>query len=154
MPARRSRSGSRRRIRAELRAKRKGRDFSMGMLDSSALRAELPASDVQQGQLIASRCPACERLTFPPRSLCPNCWSQTRILPLQGTGTLETFTVIWRGKTPVPPPYAVGSVALDERLRILLPIVAKDLSDLRVGMAGRVAFRDELPLPYVFEVEV
>ena len=58
--------------------------------------------------LLAARCRACGRLSFPPWPQCPSCWQQTDTVPLPRQGTLYTFTAIHVGQSGGEPPRVLG----------------------------------------------
>ncbi|WP_398471950.1 Zn-ribbon domain-containing OB-fold protein [Tardiphaga sp.] len=86
-------------------------------------------SALDKGILETTRCDACERFSFPPKPICPHCWSTTiSWAGLIGTGRLYSQTVIH-----VPPavfkqesPYRVGIVDLDQGVRLATKILSDD----------------------------
>ncbi len=95
-------------------------------------------------RLEGSRCAACDRRFFPPRSICPGCRSAAlRTVAFSGQGTLYSFTRVDqppRGFASVGP-YDVGMVRLDEG-----PLVTAQLSDtegidLSIGMPVEMVTR-------------
>ena len=50
--------------------------------------------ELKQGHIMAKRCRACDRIMLPPRMFCERCWRITdEWVPLEGTGTVNTFAV-------------------------------------------------------------
>jgi uncharacterized OB-fold protein len=102
--------------------------------------------EARAGRLTGIRCGQCGELAIPPKEFCPACQERAwEPVPLQGNGTIASFTVI-----RVPPrgraaeaPYAVAVVRLDEGVSLLGRIVDIPLDTLKVGL--RVRFR---PLVY------
>ena len=74
---------------------------------------------LREGRLTTTRCTACGFLTFPPKIVCPECWSRdVAYVDLSGAGRLASFTEIC-----VPPavfrheaPYVIGIVDLAEEV--------------------------------------
>ncbi len=66
-------------------------------------------------------CEDCLKLTFPPKPVCPHCWS-TRVAwrPLGSVGTLYSWTRIHAAPAAFAgeAPYAVGIVDLDDGVRL------------------------------------
>ena len=96
-------------------------------------------------QLIGSRCPHCEVMTFPAQHGCPRCTRDDMEDALFARrGTLWTFTT--QAFVPKSPPYirvetaetfvpyAVGYVEFDGQARVEGRIDVADLSSLRIGM--------------------
>ncbi len=82
---------------------------------------------LDNGQLETTRCDACGRATFPPKPICPHCWSKSLSwIALEGQGQLYSQTVIhaapavFRTETP----YRVGIVDLVEGLRLATRVIS------------------------------
>lgn len=81
-------------------------------------------------------CTACGKLTFPPKAVCPHCWSDAmtwRALP--AGGTLYSWTRIHAAPSAfvAETPYAVCIVDLDGGLRIAARLIERDGTPPRVG---------------------
>ncbi len=65
--------------------------------------------------LVAARCAACGRATFPPPAFCPHCLSD-QLTPedMPQTGRLVASSVVRIPERGIPAPYAVGVVDLGE----------------------------------------
>lgn len=77
------------------------------------------------GVLTTTQCRDCGCRTFPPKFLCPACWSTSvDWVTLEGTGTLYSFTEVWAAPQPFigEVPYVLGIVDLTEGLRCLARI--------------------------------
>jgi uncharacterized OB-fold protein len=98
----------------------------------------------QRYNLIGTRCEACGRYFFPPRSFCPDCRRAGTITEteLSGNGTVVTHTVIrsasdqFAGLTP----YVIGIVELEEGPRMTAQIVC-DPGVVYIGMPVKKVFR-------------
>lgn len=102
-----------------------------------------------------TQCLACQHITFPPKPVCPNCWSaDLRWLVLGGEGWLRSFTEVCAAPSmfAAEAPYVLGLVDLDEGVRCLSRIRA-DWHDLRPDARVRVCFREAEPT-YLFEFEL
>ena len=72
-------------------------------------------------RLTTTRCLDCGDTTFPPKPICPNCFSlRLSWLPLSGRGTLYSYSKVWAGPEAFGEelPYTVCVVDLDEGLRL------------------------------------
>lgn len=103
-----------------------------------------------RGELVVQQCSACERVQWPPRDTCGRCGpAELRWLPVAGTGTLFTWTVVHHTTIAAHAaalPFAVGAVELDDvparmlgRLRGLPP------AELEMDMPLEVAFEPVAP---------
>lgn len=108
-------------------------------------------------ELRIQRCMDCDRLRFPPRSLCPYCYSRAyewHLLP--GTGVLFSYTFVHHiveDAFKARGPYNVAVVELDgtEGIRIVTNVVDLSEDQMAIGMAVEVAWEDhddeEVTLP-------
>jgi len=117
-----------------------------------------------QGELRIQKCTRCDRLRFPPRSMCPRCQStESDWVQVSGRGTIYSYVV------PHPPllaqfgelaPYNVILVSLDEdpTIRLIGNLVNRagdeintvDPGSIEVGQPVRVVFEkvtDEIHMP-------
>jgi uncharacterized OB-fold protein len=102
----------------------------------------------EEKKLMGVRCEACSALLWPPRGICPKCFSYNiRWTELTGRGKLLTYTIIH-----FPPsqflalaPYAVGIVKLVEGPQLPGMIKSLKLEDLRIGMELEVDFETTVP---------
>jgi len=106
---------------------------------------------LNERKLMASRCPACNKLYLPPRAICPQChddqleWSET-----SGKGRLAAFTSVYVGPTAMIAegfdrnhPYVTGIVELDEGIKIsarILGVDARHPEQIKIGAPMTVAF--------------
>ena len=71
-------------------------------------------------------CPACGKLTFPPKQHCPGCWSdKMEWTELSGKGTLYARTTIHVAATQFQDdiPFSVGIVDLIEGIRLIAGLI-------------------------------
>ena len=93
--------------------------------------------EARAGRLTGIRCAECGALALPPKEFCPSCHQRRwEPVPLTGTGTVVSFTVI-----RIPPrgrggeaPYAVAVVKLDEGVSMLGRLVGIPLERLESGL--------------------
>lgn len=101
---------------------------------------------VAREELILRHCTACGEHHFPPRHLCPKCWSdKLDWTKSAGRGTVYSFTVMQRA--PMPQfakrvPYVVALVDLEEGPRMMANVVGDDALQTRVGDRVTVCFED------------
>ncbi len=85
--------------------------------------------------LIAGRCKACGKYTFPKYYACPFCFSdELEDAPLSQKGTLQSFTIVRRSLPGYPVPYALGLVDFPEGVRVMAQIETKNPEELRLDM--------------------
>lgn len=99
-------------------------------------------------KLMGVKCKKCGAVLWPPRSLCPNCFSyEVDWVEFKGRGELLTYTVIHFPPTQFQAlaPYAVGILKLEEGPQLPGMIKNLKLEDLRIGMKLRVDFETSLP---------
>jgi uncharacterized OB-fold protein len=91
------------------------------------------------------RCRACGALHYYPRGACPRCLSADLAWErLSGRARLHTFTVVHRGQKgfPVPTPYVLAVVELEEGPRMMTTLVDVEPAAVTIGMPLEVVFRD------------
>ena len=77
---------------------------------------------LRDGVLRVQRCAACGTLSFPPRNLCRECWSQNLDwVALAPQGRLYSFTRVHvvPGAFSADAPYAIGIVDLVDGVRLM-----------------------------------
>src|SRR5690606_39039608 len=90
-----------------------------------------------QGRWQTSCCKSCGKQTFPPKPVCPHCWSTDMGWADMGTGgILYSWTRIHAAPAVFAPeaPYACGIVDLDSGIRLACRLVERDDLPLKVGM--------------------
>ncbi|GIW40195.1 MAG: hypothetical protein KatS3mg076_0772 [Candidatus Binatia bacterium] len=101
----------------------------------------------KQRVLLVQECETCGHRYFYPRPLCPRCFSsRVRWLRCSGRGRLHTFVVNHRPPKdfPLPAPYVIAIVELEEGPRMLTNLVGvdPDPKTLRCDMPVEVVFED------------
>ena len=91
----------------------------------------------RESRLLIKQCDGCMRPFFPPRHLCPFCWSdKTSWIQSAGTGTVYSFSVIHRAPAPAfsgRGPYVVALVDLAEGPRVMANIVGEGALETAIG---------------------
>lgn len=92
--------------------------------------------ELEKGNLFTTRCRSCDMLAFPPKPICPHCWTDTPDwVEIRNTGTLYSWTRIHSSPAQFTPelPYEVGVVDLDDNLRIACRVVLEGRNDPTPG---------------------
>lgn len=100
---------------------------------------------VAEAVLRIQRCLQCRRHVFYPRAVCPYCMGSLEWVDAAGTGTIHSYTVVHRAPAEeylAEVPYAVVLVDLEEGVRMMSRLVDCDPSEVRVGAAVEVQFRE------------
>ncbi|MFH1091968.1 MAG: Zn-ribbon domain-containing OB-fold protein [Pseudomonadota bacterium] len=121
-------------------------EWSVGKYGSKFL-AELRDNQ----RIVGIRCPQCKKVYVPPRKVCGDCFAaMEEIVPLSGTGTLNTFTVLNFGFVDPdtgrqkPVPYTWAFINLDGADNTFIHYVNEtDLSKLKVGLRVRAIFEKD-----------
>jgi uncharacterized OB-fold protein len=90
-----------------------------------------------KGDLISTRCAACGHVTFPPKPLCPNCWSSDVQWKELGTkGVLYSWTRVHAAPKvfAAESPYALGIVDLANGTRLACRLLPYDDIDFEPGI--------------------
>jgi uncharacterized protein len=98
------------------------------------------------GRIVIQHCDACDTSVFPPRPLCPSCWSESLSWrDASGLARIESFSVVHRApnETFAPEvPYVVALVLLDEGPRLMSNVVGCAPDDVEVDMRVRAVFTE------------
>jgi uncharacterized OB-fold protein len=92
---------------------------------------------LRAGRWQSTCCEACGKFTFPPKPVCPHCWSERmEWKPLDARGTLYSWTRIHSAPKVFvdEAPYAVCVVDLDSGLRIATRLVERADKPFQCGM--------------------
>jgi uncharacterized OB-fold protein len=104
-------------------------------------------------ELLYQRCGACGHRGLRAFGVCSVCLATSPLWERSaGTGTLYSWTVVWRPPEPsLVVPYAPAVVHLDEGVWMLSAVIGCEPADLHDGMQLAVEFHpasDEITLPY------
>lgn len=98
----------------------------------------------EQGQLLISKCRACQHFFHPPGPVCWRCHSiDVAPQPVSGRATVAAYTVNRQPWIPgLEPPYIVAMVELDDEpdVRLVTNVVDVTPEDMCVGLAVEVFF--------------
>lgn len=100
--------------------------------------------ELENQRFFATRCDGCQKVYAPPRPLCPDCLLVTDWIELEGTGRVETFSVMHFGSganadvDALELPYLLVYVLLDGA-STLFPHILRAPS-AQIGMRVRVAY--------------
>ncbi|GAH62676.1 unnamed protein product [marine sediment metagenome] len=95
--------------------------------------------------LLGSRCKSCGKVYFPPRIICPECFTNDTMeeVSLSKRGKLYSFTII-RRQSLCPPnftaPYAFGYVDLPEGVRVV-SLLQGDIDSLTLDSEMELVLR-------------
>jgi len=94
--------------------------------------------DFGQGwSLTGGRCPACGRIYFPTKQVCPSCFNaEQEKVPLSRKGKLHTFSRSHMGPAGIRTPFTIGFIDLPEGIKLFSLLTDCDPWDkvLGVGM--------------------
>jgi len=100
----------------------------------------------RQGRLVFKHCKACGHIQFPPRHLCPKCWSEEADwVQHSGRGSVHSFTIVHRAPTPAHAakvPYVLAVLDLDSAPRMVANIVGDDALGVSMGDRVEVVFEE------------
>jgi uncharacterized OB-fold protein len=97
---------------------------------------------LKEGKVYATHCRNCGTLHFPPVADCGQCYASTMDwIPLDGEGTVETFTqvVVKPPSFSDEPCYVVAVVKFEEGVKVLAWLRGVELKDVCVGMKVKLA---------------
>lgn len=98
----------------------------------------------RENRLLINHCDACTRPFFPPRHLCPYCWSEKiSWRDSSGSGVVYSFTIVHRAPSAefaLRVPYVVALITLAEGPRLMANILGEDSLETRVGDKVTVEF--------------
>jgi uncharacterized OB-fold protein len=121
-------------------------------------RADFPLPDIDdpltapffegaaRGELVVTRCRACERYVWYPGPACPHCEAALEWVAVSGNGTLFSWTVVRRAFLPAfedKVPFVSALIAIDEdpAVRIVSYVVDAEPNALRADEPVRAVFR-------------
>lgn len=100
-------------------------------------------------KIMGSKCPRCNMVYMPPRSICGKCFSQIdQWVELSGQGTIQTYTVVnYKEPTHPPdvePPFVYGVIQLDGADTGLTHLIAGvDPEKVTIGMKVQAVFKEK-----------
>ena len=98
-------------------------------------------------RIMGTRCPTCNRVYVPARSVCKDCFGQLdEWAEVSDKGTLLTYSVCHQANPvqPVEPPVIYGIVQLDGADTGFVHMLGEvDPEQLRIGMRVRAVFKED-----------
>lgn len=124
------------------------RDFdSIFSYDAGAIRSRFLTELRDNKRIMGIRCPDCNRVYVPVRSICNNCFANlSEFVEVAPTGTLTTYSIVYRSEPycPVDAPFVYGIIQLDGADTGLVHFINEvDLQKVRVGMRVRAVYKKE-----------
>ena len=99
-----------------------------------------------QGRMVIQECVDCAAAIFPPRPLCPRCWSSSVVWrEASGRARIESFSVVHRAPNETfaaEVPYVVALVLLDEGPRMMTNVVGCAPDDVEIDMPVRAVYTE------------
>jgi uncharacterized OB-fold protein len=94
--------------------------------------------------LIGTHCTTCGRYFYPPRSFCPDCRRDGKIVnhTFKGTGKVVTYTIIRSAgdQFKLLVPYVLAIIELDEKTKLTSQVIC-EIDTIHIGMRVRPVFR-------------
>jgi uncharacterized OB-fold protein len=84
--------------------------------------------------LVASQCPRCGVVRYPPRELCPDDLTVMRTIPLSSQGTLHEAVRVDTAPVGFTAPYWIAHVDLPEGVRVYAPLTWDGEGDPQTGL--------------------
>ena len=104
-------------------------------------------AELQGGRFIARSCKSCERVLFPPRMFCEECFRPTDAWTyVKDTGTIETFSISYLDTDAkrIAEPILVGVVSLDgasPRMGMMHFFGEMTKDEIRIGMPVKAVWK-------------
>ncbi|MCD4535150.1 OB-fold domain-containing protein [Nocardioides sp. cx-169] len=110
---------------------------------------------LDEGRILAQRCPTCDKVYVPPRSACPTDGTPTEgEVELNGLGTITTFCIVnvpFLGQK-ITPPYVSAYVLLDGAdIALLHLILGVPADEVRMGMRVKAVWKPREEWAYSLE---
>jgi len=107
----------------------------------------------KEGIFLIQQCLACRRFQYHYRGFCCHCWSDQVVdVPIDGSGTVWTYTVIERHRMPAfnaLVPYVVALIELPQGIKVLANVINCDPDSISIGTRVHLTFVDagEIRIP-------
>lgn len=104
---------------------------------------------IKQGRLLIKQCTGCGKHNYPRRIFCVGCDGDAfEWVEAQGTGTVYTFSTVYRA--PIPAfekeiPYTVGILELTEGVYLFSRIIPEKGKDVSIGARVQLTFQETGP---------
>jgi uncharacterized OB-fold protein len=98
-------------------------------------------------RILGIRCPACNQVYVPPRSICKHCFGQLdEWVEVSDKGSVLSYSVCYQPNPvqPVEPPLVYGIIQLDGADTGLVHVLGEvEPGQLRIGMRVQAVFKEE-----------
>jgi uncharacterized OB-fold protein len=115
--------------------------------DAGAVRSRFLTEIRDNRKLVGIRCPECNRVYVPPRTVCLKCFGNlSEFVDVGQTGTLTTYSIVYRPQPyyPVEAPFVYGIIQLDGADTGLVHFINEvDFQQVRVGMRVKPVYKEE-----------
>jgi uncharacterized OB-fold protein len=104
--------------------------------------------ELKNGKLVATKCNQCDRILFPPRMFCEECFRDIdEWVDIKDTGTIETFSISYldTDANRIKEPILVGVVSIDgatEKMGMMHYFDEVDPKELKIGMKVKAVWKD------------
>ena len=104
-------------------------------------------AELQRGRLIGRECKGCERILFPPRMFCEECFRPTDgWVYVRDTGTIETYSISYLDTNArrISEPILVGVVSVDgasPKMGLMHYFGEMTKDEIRIGMRVKARWR-------------
>ena len=104
-------------------------------------------AELQEGRLIGRACTGCDRVLFPPRMFCEECYRPTDAwVVLRDTGTIETYSISYLDTDArrITEPILVGVVSIDgasPKMGMMHYFGEMSKDEIRIGMRVKATWR-------------
>ena len=105
--------------------------------------------ELKNGRFIGRKCNGCDRILFPPRMFCEECFRPTdEWVYLKDTGKIETFSISYLDKDAkrIEEPIFVGVVSIDgatEKMGIMHYFDEVTKEEIHIGMRVKAVWKPE-----------
>ena len=115
--------------------------------DAGTIRSRFLTEIRDNQKIMGIRCPDCNRVYVPPRSVCLKCFGNlSDFVEVGQEGTLTTYSIVYGSQPyyPVEPPFVYGVIQLDGADTGLVHLINEvDLQKVRIGMRAKAVFKEE-----------
>jgi uncharacterized OB-fold protein len=107
-------------------------------------------NELKEGRLIGRECKHCDKILFPPRMFCEQCFKPTsRWVYVKDTGTIQTYSISYLDKDAkrITEPIYVGVVSIDgasEKMGIMHYFGEVTKDTIHIGMKVKAKWKPQL----------
>jgi len=115
--------------------------------DAGTIRSRFLTEIRDNQKIMGMRCPHCNLVYVPPRSVCLKCFGNlSDFVEVGQAGKLTTYSIVYRSEPfyPVEPTFVYGIIQLDGADTGLVHFINEvDLQKVRIGMRVKAVFKEE-----------